>query len=344
MPTDGVQTERGLTRSGGAGRTRRRLAKLVRQPQAYLLDSRHAVLRMAGRRLRAWERKRLLTAGRRAGDTPVTVIMTAYDTGPYVDAAVRSVLEQTHRRLELMIIDDASRDDTMTRLKKLAAGDPRIRLFHSPVNHGTYWSKNWCLKRARSEFVAFHDSDDVSHPDRLRLQLGAMLAANNRVACTVRWRRIGDDGRVVTVDGKKDRLAAISLMVRRDIVLKKAGFFDSVRIAADTEYIRRLERIFGMGAVAHLRHVVYDGLLRDGSLTRAPGAGFDWHGTGTGVTRRVTGDRAAYYDAFDGWHRGAGDTDALYRPFPAAARPFAVPPALVRGADDSREDQVEVIA
>lgn len=319
-----------------------RWRKLMTHPVGYCLDSRFAPLRALGGRMRDRERAQLLAAGSANADVPVTVVMTAYNTGHLIEKAVQSVLDQSHTNLRLMVIDDASTDETAQILLKLAATDKRLTVVRSSRNHGTYWSKNWCLAQADTDFVAFHDSDDVSDPDRIRIQLGYMIANPNAMACTVRWQRVDEDGRLFTVDGKTDRNAVISTMIRRQPVLQKAGFFDCVRIAADTEFQYRLRRLFGYGAVHNLYHVLYTGLLRSGSLTTGVGSGFTWEADGMRLDRTLHGNRALYHQAHTEWHASA-DAAALRLSFPPAARPFPVPADIVRGADDPDASSAVVV-
>jgi len=327
------------------------IKKLLRDPMAFCLDSRHARLNRVGSNMLTRERERFLAEGERAADTKISVIMTAYNTGEHIEAAIRSVLAQSHENLELMVIDDASTDDTIVRVRAIAEKDDRLKLFASPMNHGTYWSKNWCLSHAETDFVTFHDSDDISHPDRLRIQLGAMMSTSSLAAVTCRWRRVTEGGGVAVMGNKPSRLAVISLMIRRSLVLGETGYFDSVRIAADTEYLMRLERIYGAKRIKNMRHILYTGLIRDGSLTTTKGGGQLWQAQETNSSLRngqtmgaaatppnyerfLQGSRAAYHEAFLKWHRDVGENSRnLSMPFPLDDRPFPVPEELTTGCD-----------
>lgn len=319
----------------------RKLRKLSRDPLAFFLDSKKAPLHNIGKAMLARQTRRFMALAAGAADQKISVVMTAYNTGHLVEDAVRSVLAQTHKNFELMIIDDASSDDTLETLKKLKAEDARIRVFHSPNNHGTYWSKNWCIHHATGDFIATHDSDDTSLPERLQTQLGALLDKPSAAACTVQWRRFNLEGDALEIDGKWERMAAISLMFRRDKVLEKTGYYDCVRISADTEFITRLEHVFGHKNVRRLRHYLYRGLLRDGSLTTGQNSGFSWQTDGRKKTRALSGDRAAYHKAFHAWHNAfPGNGDTLKLDFPLAERVIEAAPALLRGCDDKDLAQV----
>jgi len=313
----------------------RKLRKLRRDPIAYCLDSKHAFLRAHGQRMFEAQTVRYREIGLANAHRKITVVMTAYNTGHLVEGAVKSVLAQTHKNLELMVIDDASTDDTLSVLEELAKSDERLRVFHSPNNHGTYWSKNWCLSQANGEFVAFHDSDDLSDPTRLQTQLGAMLDGGGVAAVTCRWRRVDSEGNPLVIDGLPSRMAAISLMIDREKVVGKTGFFDSVRISADTEFITRITQVFGKKNIRHMRQILYTGLLRDGSLTTGQNSGFSWKSEGRSYVRELSGDRAEYHRAFHEWHdANIGNEEVLIVEFPQGKRQFPAPKGIRRNCDD----------
>lgn len=89
----------------------------------------------------------------------VSVIMPVYNRAKVLSKAVRSVLDQTLRDIELVCINDGSTDNTVKVLKQLAGRDPRIKIL-SQRNAGAGPARNYGLKRAKGEFVAFLDSDD----------------------------------------------------------------------------------------------------------------------------------------------------------------------------------------
>jgi glycosyltransferase involved in cell wall biosynthesis len=328
--------------------------KLVRDPLAFCLDSRFSFLNRYGDEALKQQKKELVTLGATMKQLRVTIIMTAYNTGAYVESALRSILEQSHQSLEVMVIDDASTDETLNILKALSQKDERVKVFSSKVNHGTYWSKNWCLNRATGDFVAFHDSDDVSHPDRIRVQLGAFLKWPELKACTVRWQRIleGRDD-CVLMEGRTSRMALISLMIKRDTVLDKVGFFDCVRIAADSEYVSRLGHVFGPHGVRNLRHVLYTGLLREGSLTTGNAGGTLWQlhsDSGESLEssimfeRTLQGERALYHTAFHEWQKLMVQSGKPMKlPFPQEARLFDAPSAITGGCMDHSLETVQEV-
>ncbi|HQY88296.1 MAG TPA: glycosyltransferase family 2 protein, partial [Tepidisphaeraceae bacterium] len=109
-------------------------------------------------------------------DTPISILLPAHNAAPFVEQAVRSTLAQTHKRFELLAIDDGSTDETLQILNKLAREDDRVRII-SHENMGMGRSLNHALGEARFEWIARMDADDVMLPNRLERQL-AFLAAN----------------------------------------------------------------------------------------------------------------------------------------------------------------------
>lgn len=99
----------------------------------------------------------------------LTVLMSVHNGGRWLRAAIESVLAQTWRNFEFLILDDASTDDSVAQIE--AFRDPRIRLMCLPENLGLTRSLNVGLRAARGAVIARQDSDDLSSPERLERQL-----------------------------------------------------------------------------------------------------------------------------------------------------------------------------
>lgn len=130
----------------------------------------------------------------------ITCGVTAFNAANSIERAIRSVLAQTWRPIEVVVVDDASSDDTPLLLAKLAQAHPEIRVFRQPVNGGVARARNCILAEARGEFVAFFDDDDESRPDRLALQVRRIIdyerdfAAGAPVICHAARRVLYPDG------------------------------------------------------------------------------------------------------------------------------------------------------
>lgn len=109
------------------------------------------------------------------GNTPVvSVVMPAYNAATYLPNTVQSVLEQSFKDLELLIVDDASSDHTFEVVEKLSATDSRITYIKLDENQGVANARNVGVQHSRGEYVAFLDSDDIWLPDKLKIQLTFM--------------------------------------------------------------------------------------------------------------------------------------------------------------------------
>lgn len=104
----------------------------------------------------------------------VSVVMPAYNAEAYVEAAIASVQSQTLGSWELLVIDDCSTDGTLGKAEAMAQGDPRIQVLRNVKNSGVARTRNRGIDRARGDYIAFLDSDDVWHPEKLQRQLEKM--------------------------------------------------------------------------------------------------------------------------------------------------------------------------
>lgn len=99
--------------------------------------------------------------------TKVSVIIPVYNCEAYIDETLRSVMEQTERNIEIIVVDDGSTDNSQTILKALAIEDERIKVY-SRLNSGKpSISRNTGLKNAKGKFICFLDGDDLYHPEKI---------------------------------------------------------------------------------------------------------------------------------------------------------------------------------
>ena len=104
----------------------------------------------------------------------VSIIMPAYNAEQLITSAIRSVQAQTVHDWELLVIDDCSKDKPAEIVAQIAQEDPRILLYHNEENTCVAKSRNKGLSRCRGDYIAFLDSDDVWHPDKLEKQIRCM--------------------------------------------------------------------------------------------------------------------------------------------------------------------------
>lgn len=113
----------------------------------------------------------------------ISVVIPAYNSEKTIQETIESVIKQTFKDFELIVIDDGSKDSTVEIISSFS--DPRLRVFSYP-NAGVSASRNRGWAKATGEFISFLDSDDLWTPDKLAAQLGA-LQANPQAAVAYSW-------------------------------------------------------------------------------------------------------------------------------------------------------------
>jgi len=251
----------------------------------------------------------------------VSIVMTTFNSAGTVADAVGSVLAQTYRNIEVIVVDDASSDDTMARLAAMAERDPRLRVERMPRNAGTYIAKNAGIARAKGVYLTCQDADDWAHPQKIAVMVARLSGSEGLVATGVQHVRASRQRGFQCRGNNYVRPDASSLMLRRAPVLERAGYFDSVRSGADSEFLRRIERIFDRSAVAYGNEILS---LVNWSATTLSGGGAFAIDDDTGI---MTPLRNSYRRAYTVWH----ETSANLRiDFPLERRPFPVPEGMTR--------------
>ena len=98
----------------------------------------------------------------------VTVMMAVYNAENYLRQAIESILNQYFDDYELLIHDDGSTDHSSEIVQSFR--DPRIRAIQNPINQGEEPLRNQCLRKARGEYIAVLDADDIAHGERLQIE------------------------------------------------------------------------------------------------------------------------------------------------------------------------------
>ena len=104
----------------------------------------------------------------------VSVIMPTFKCGRFIEESIRSVQAQTFQYWELIIVDDCSRDDTISIVQELMKKEARIHLYTNSSNSGAAVSRNNALHHAKGRWIAFLDSDDLWEPTKLEKQIKFM--------------------------------------------------------------------------------------------------------------------------------------------------------------------------
>lgn len=127
----------------------------------------------------------------------VSVVMPAYNAERFLTEAIDSILAQSLKDFELIIINDASADLTKEIIMSCRAKDPRIIYLENETNLGVHETLNAGLHQARGEFIARMDADDIAEPQRLEKQVTFLRSNSDAIVCGTFLQMIDETGRVI---------------------------------------------------------------------------------------------------------------------------------------------------
>lgn len=127
----------------------------------------------------------------------VTIITPCYNSAAFITATLNSVVEQTYRNWELLVIDDKSTDDTCTIVEAFAKQHPNIRLIKLAQNGGVANARNIGLDEAKGKYIAFLDSDDIWMKDKLAQQVAYMEQKSLPMSFCA-YHRIDEAGNIIS--------------------------------------------------------------------------------------------------------------------------------------------------
>lgn len=115
----------------------------------------------------------------------ISVLMPAYNSELYIAEAIKSILNQSYQNIELIIFDDGSTDNTRRVIESFS--DSRIVKMLSDKNYGVVRARNEMIDRARGEYIALMDADDIADPMRLQKQLNSLEVGECDVCGSAQW-------------------------------------------------------------------------------------------------------------------------------------------------------------
>ena len=174
----------------------------------------------------------------------ISVVIPSYNRPDRLRRAVNSVLEQTYKEIEVIIVDDASED--ATQLKELSKSD-KVKVLQNDINRGPCYSRNRGISEARGEYINFLDDDDIIFPEKLEKQVRIFNDSNNQKLGMVTAHAIDErSGKIIKkfnrVEGniyqellKSYAVSGIETMLFKASSLKEIGGFDE-ELQSSQEY------------------------------------------------------------------------------------------------------------
>lgn len=207
----------------------------------------------------------------------ISVFMPTYRCRAWLPRAIRSVLAQTHSSVDLYVVDDASGDVD----DDLVAAFPAVSFLRRTTNGGPYQIDNYLLRCTDSEYVAFHDADDWSHPRRFAAQVdlierhgmdgcGTWSVTVDASGDPIGFETFPPDPRAAIERGEMHPMRHPTGLYRRAVFERLIGFDGSTSFGADTELMYRAFLAFEVGNV---QRFLYRHVLHPHSLTQHPSTG-----------------------------------------------------------------------
>jgi glycosyltransferase involved in cell wall biosynthesis len=219
----------------------------------------------------------------------ISVVIPCFNVAQYVEKAVGSILTQTYTKLEIWLIDDASKDNTLQIIHTI--NDDRIKVVAINKNTQKVGAVNDVLKMVNGDYIIFQDADDWSEKDRIEKQVNEFLKDNELGVCFTRYRFTGNkyfSPQTISLTneelrneflnylypGKANSFPTVcgTMMISKNVLIKTGGYhpFFKGRVAEDIHWIYRILNEFkGITVDA----VLYNYNVREGSFSQTNALG-----------------------------------------------------------------------
>ncbi|HEH9711660.1 TPA: glycosyltransferase family 2 protein [Pasteurella multocida] len=196
----------------------------------------------------------------------VSIIITSHNTEKFIEASINSLLLQTYKNLEVIVVDDYSTDKTFQIASRIANSTSKVKTFRLNSNLGTYFAKNTGILKSKGDIIFFQDSDDVCHHERIERCVNALLSNKDNIAVRCAYSRINlETQNIIKVNDNKYKLGLITLGVYRK-VFNEIGFFNCTTKASDDEFYHRMIKYYGKNRINNLFLPLYYNTMREDSL------------------------------------------------------------------------------
>lgn len=205
----------------------------------------------------------------------VSIVVTAYNRRPYIQPCLQSLIRQTYRNIEIIVVDDGSNDKTLLSVQKWQRRLPyrwrhRIRLVRLPRNSGYSGALTTGMFLAKGKYVAVQDSDDLSHPQRIEQQVRflrnhhdiGMVGTNYGILHHGKvvneggwWLRYGSEAIQSSYAAGNHCICMGTLMLRGEVFDQWGGLTRRMPTVEDYEFIDKL--VLGGVLAENLNEVLY---------------------------------------------------------------------------------------
>jgi len=182
----------------------------------------------------------------------ISVIIPTYNRAKIIERAIKSVIQQTYKKWELIIVDDGSVDNTKESIKNHLQ-DKRINYYSYPTNKGVCFARNFGIEKSKGQWIALLDSDDEFLPKKLEIQLNETLKHNanislcNRIIITDNQpKKIITTNKSFFADYKEiiteKRTLSATTMFFKNIITKKSKFDPKQPTSNDLDFLLKTKK------------------------------------------------------------------------------------------------------
>jgi len=213
----------------------------------------------------------------------ISVPIPVFNAAKYLNQSISSILNQSYENFEIIICDDGSNDNSKSIMQSLK--DPRIKVCYNDVNIGVLKTRNKLFEFCKGDYIAFQDADDLSHPERFKVQLEAFINDPDLMLIGTNFSYINKKSKVFNQHDviesdleiknkllKKNMFQFPSLMINSKVLDSVGGFREEFiqlgNISDDYDWILRISEKFKVGNVNY-NETLYFYRSVSGSLTRS---------------------------------------------------------------------------
>jgi glycosyltransferase involved in cell wall biosynthesis len=191
----------------------------------------------------------------------VSIIVVSYNAEKYIEKTLLSCLKQTFKNIEVLLLDNASKDKTLEIVKKIQLSDGRLKIFENKENAGSYAGLNFLLEKAKGEYVAIQDHDDVWFPEKIEKQVKFLNKNQKVLACGTETFYYYEKRELLILDKRE---GFVSFVDHTSLVFRNNGFrYNTEYILADEYFEKKVlggnNQIFCIGCPLAIHRIRDDG-------------------------------------------------------------------------------------
>lgn len=205
----------------------------------------------------------------------VSVVIPTYNRAELINRAIESVLQQTYSDIEIIVVDDASEDETESAVKKIKS--EKLRYIRLKQNGGACKARNTGIRAAKGNYVAFLDSDDIWNPDKLEKQMTFLREKKAEVVACNGWYKKGEMERLIAKQQDKEVvdlddllnancITTGALLVKRDMLISVGCFDERLPRYQDWDLVLRIAKITN---IYFLNEPLYTLYFQEKSITNS---------------------------------------------------------------------------